>query len=107
MSGDAIAPFSDTQTIFRKLKALPENKICFDCPIKNPTWCTIPYGAFVCLGTVLTISYLSVTSCPGVKINIMPIYCSVMLGYVQLIFLTMRKLEILLAYLPEISYFLI
>ena len=63
MSGDAIAPFKDTQTIFRKLKALPENKICFDCPIKNPTWCTIPYGAFVCLGTVLTISYLSVTSC--------------------------------------------
>jgi len=49
MSGDAIAPFKDTQTIFRKLKALPENKICFDCPIKNPTWCTIPYGAFVCL----------------------------------------------------------
>ena len=63
MSGDAIAPFKDTQTIFRKLKALPENKICFDCPIKNPTWCTIPYGAFVCLGTVLTISYLSVISC--------------------------------------------
>ena len=54
MSGDAIAPFSDTQTIFRKLRGLPENKICFDCPIKNPTWCTIPYGAFVCLGTVLT-----------------------------------------------------
>ena len=52
MSGDAIAPFSDTQTIFRKLRGLPENKICFDCPIKNPTWCTIPYGAFVCLGTV-------------------------------------------------------
>ena len=64
MSGDAIAPFNDTQTIFRKLKALPENKICFDCPIKNPTWCTIPYGAFVCLGMVLIISYqyLSVTS---------------------------------------------
>ena len=58
MSGDAIAPFKDTQTIFRKLKALPENKTCFDCPIKNPTWCTIPYGAFVCLGTVLTISYI-------------------------------------------------
>merc|ERR1712113_1187720 len=49
MSGDVTAAFADTQKVFKKLRSLPENKICFDCPIKNPTWCTIPYGAFVCL----------------------------------------------------------
>lgn len=49
MSGDQAADFAETKKIFQKLKSLPENKTCFDCPIKNPTWCTIPYGAFVCL----------------------------------------------------------
>jgi len=50
MSDGAItADFADTKAIFRKLKSLPENKTCFDCPAKNPTWCTIPYGALVCL----------------------------------------------------------
>ena len=52
MSGDATAPFGDTQKIFKKLRSLPENKVCFDCPKSNPTWRTIPYGAFVCLGTL-------------------------------------------------------
>jgi len=49
MSGDTVAPTDVTKDIFRRLKAQPENKICFDCPKSNPTWCTIPYGAFVCL----------------------------------------------------------
>ena len=57
MSGDATAPFSDTQAVFRKLRSLPENKTCFDCPTKNPTWCTIPYGAFVCLGKFFEIGF--------------------------------------------------
>jgi len=49
MSADTVAPVETTKTIFRKLKSLPENKVCFDCPAKNPSWCTIPYGAYVCL----------------------------------------------------------
>ena len=69
MSGDATAPFSETQAIFRKLRSLPENKTCFDCPTKNPTWCTIPYGAFVCLGKFFKLGIRQVTpnlECSGV-----------------------------------------
>ncbi|XP_065838097.1 ADP-ribosylation factor GTPase-activating protein 2-like [Oscarella lobularis] len=35
--------------VFRRLRAIPTNKACFDCHASDPSWASISYGVFLCM----------------------------------------------------------
>lgn len=42
-------PTQEKNAILKRLRSKPENKICFDCPSRNPSWASATFGVFICL----------------------------------------------------------
>lgn len=42
-------PDDTRNAFFRKLRIKNDNRTCFECPARNPTWISLSYGVYLCL----------------------------------------------------------